>query len=318
MLLITFNQASTVEAALQGALGQTYDHLEIIVCDDASTDDTFARVQRVAQAYQGPHVLSIHRNPSNLGIGANLNQAVNLSTGELLVVTAGDDVSMPARCEVLASTWLNHDKRLDLLASHLIDMDDQGQLHGTLRPSKLQDLRSLDDWLSRRPYVVGAAQAWTRRLFDRFGPFPTGVVAEDLVMVFRAIAAGGAHTIEQPLVQYRRGGLSGRKRLLTPQAVVDSWLKSNRHALIESQLMLKDCAQANGSPRVQAFLQGELARAQFMAGLFGLSSRGRRLLFGLSANGMPWPNRIRMLVYAVCPELLVPFFWLKSLRQSRR
>lgn len=318
MLLITYNQARTVEAALQGALGQTYGNLEIIVSDDASTDDTFARVQHLAQSYQGPHVLRIHRNPVNLGIGANLNQAVGLSTGELLVVTAGDDVSVPHRCEVLARTWVDSGKQLDLLAAHLIDMDDQGQLHGTLKPSALQQLRSLNDWLAHRPYVVGAAQAWTRRLFDRFGPFPTGVVAEDLVMVFRAVAAGGAHTIEQPLVHYRRGGLSGKKRNATPQAVMAGWLKSNRHALIESQLLLKDCEQIDCPPSVRAFLQSERDRAHFMARLFSETSRWQRLRFGVCTGGIPWSKRTRLLVYAVCPELLLPFFWLKQMVQSRR
>jgi glycosyltransferase involved in cell wall biosynthesis len=312
MVLITYNQANTVEAALRAALAQTYQPLEIVVSDDASTDDTFARITAVAQRYSGPHTLLVHRNATNQGIGANLSQAVLRSSGELIVIAAGDDISVPTRCEVLAKAWVASEQRLDLLASSLVDMDEAGGLHGTLQPSPLQALKTPDDWLAHRPYVVGAAQAWTRRLFDRFGPLPTGVVAEDLVMVFRAIAEGGALTVPEVLVQYRRGGLSRSRRRAHPQVVIDGWLRSNRHALIEAKLMLQDSDQVGCSAAVRAFLSKELAKAEFMAGLFQPASRLARLRFGLTASGMPWGKRLRLLVYAVCPELLMPFFWLKS------
>jgi hypothetical protein len=213
---------------------------------------------------------------------------------------------------VLAKAWTQSNQQLDVLASHLIDMDDQGHLHGVIRPTALEALKSPDDWLAQRPHVVGAAQAWSRRLFDRFGPLPRGVVAEDLVMVFRAVASGGGLTVPEPLVHYRRGGLSGRKQRSSAQAVVAGWLKSNHQALIEAQLMLQDCDKVKISTPVRQHLENELRQAQYLAALFAPSSRLQRLHQGITGAGMPWGKRPRLITYAVCPEALLPFFWLKS------
>ena len=107
-------------------------------------------------------------------------------------------------------------------------------------PSDLAAYTSLAQWAAQPPHVVGAAQAWTKRLVDRFGPLPPGTVAEDLVMVFRALGSGGAITLREPLVQYRRGGISRRRRKLYASDVIERLLKNNRHALVETEQMLKD------------------------------------------------------------------------------
>jgi hypothetical protein len=59
--------------------------------------------------------------------------------------------------------------------------------------------------------VIGASHAFTHRLWERFGPFQHDLVEEDQVNTLRAICAGGASTIDEPLVRYRRGGLSSRR-----------------------------------------------------------------------------------------------------------
>ncbi len=217
------------------------------------SDDTWGEIQRAVAGYNGPHRVVLNRNPVNLGIGAHLSHLVALSQGELLFVAAGDDVSVPQRCERVVATWLDSNKRLDLIASALVDMDEQGGVHQTITPSDLASYRNAADWLARPPHVVGAAQAWTRRLFERFGPLPQGVVAEDLIMVFRAIVSGGAITLNEPLVRYRRGGISRRRRALHASEVVERLLKNNRHALVELPQLLADASCAGqtrrGAPR---------------------------------------------------------------------
>ena len=106
-----------------------------------------------------------------------------MSSGELLVVAAGDDVSLPTRCARLAEAWLASGRRLDLIASALEDLDERGTVHARITPADLASYRSAADWIARPPFVVGAAQAWTRRLFDRFGPLPDA--AANLLGVIR-------------------------------------------------------------------------------------------------------------------------------------
>ncbi len=107
---------------------------------------------------------------------------------------------MPNRCERVVGFWLEHGGRPDLIATDLADMDDAGTLHEPSPPTDLGTYRNIDDWLAASPYLIGAAHAWSRRLFERFGPMMPGAAAEDRIMTFRAIVSGGALSLREPLV----------------------------------------------------------------------------------------------------------------------
>ena len=313
MLLIAYQQPDTIARAIRGALAQTYSPLEIVVSDDASTDGTFAAMRAAVAGYAGPHRIVLNRNQRNLGIGAHLSHMVGLSTGELLFVAAGDDVSLPQRCETVARAWLAHGRRPDLIASALFDMDDDGAMHAPIVPSDLQRYRSVKDWLTDPPFVVGAAQAWTRRLFDRFGPLPDGVVAEDLIMVFRAIGSGGAITLPEPLVGYGRGGISRRVRTQYAQEVIARVLKNNRHALVEHEQLLQDARTMGQLDTVQATFDAKMERERFIRDVFAAPGIDRKFGISLHASGVPIGLRLRMGLYAALPGVYAPIFFLKRL-----
>jgi glycosyltransferase involved in cell wall biosynthesis len=309
--LIAWNQEATVAEAIAGALSQTYSPLEIMVSDDASTDGTWPAIERALAGYTGPHRVRLNRNPVNLGIGAHLSRLVELSAGELLFVTAGDDVSLPTRCERVVSAWLDADRRPDLIASALLDVDADGNPHGVITPSDLGTYRDAADWISRPPFVVGAAQAWTRRLFDRFGPLPAGVVAEDLIMVFRAIGSGGARTLPEPLVRYRRGGLSRAVRNLCVADVVGRLLKNNRSSLVELPQLLADASAMGQLAAVEATLRKRLARELYIRDVFAAPSLAARIAAFRRADGVPLASRLRLGLYAAWPAAFAPFFFVK-------
>lgn len=317
ILLIAYRQPDTAGQALLAALAQTYEPLEIIASDDASGDGTWEALCRVAEGYAGAHRLRLNRNEANLGIGAHLSRLAQMAQGELLVVAAGDDLSLPQRVERIVQAWLAHERRPDLIASALADIDAEGRVHGEIVPSDLSRYTSLAQWAAEPPHVVGAAQAWTKRLFDRFGPLPAGTVAEDLVMVFRAIGSGGAITLREPLVQYRRGGISRRRRSLHAREVVERLLKNNRHALVETEQMLRDARVMGRLDDVGAHLYRVLDRERFVAALFGAGSIAAKLRIASAARRQPLALRLRLLTYAAAPWLLAPLFALKRLAAGR-
>lgn len=318
VLLITFRQRETIGDALRSLLAQTWQPLEIIASDDASGDGTWEAMCAAAEGYAGPHRLLLNRNDTNLGIGAHLSLLAQRAQGELLVVAAGDDVSLPQRVQRIVEAWLAHGRRPDVIASALADIDADGRVHGEIVPTDLARYTSLAQWAADPPHVVGAAQAWTRRLFERFGPLPPGTAAEDLVMVFRAIGSGGAITLREPLVQYRRGGISRRRRNLHARDVVDRLLKNNRHALVETEQMLRDARLMGRYDEVGPHLERVLERERFIAALFGAGSVTRKLGITLRSHRQPLALRLRLLTYAAAPWLLAPFFALKRLASSRR
>ncbi len=54
-ILLAYNQERYIAEAVEGALGQTYSPLEIILSDDCSGDRTFELMKEAADEYRGPH-----------------------------------------------------------------------------------------------------------------------------------------------------------------------------------------------------------------------------------------------------------------------
>lgn len=208
ILLLSYNQEQVVEAAVRSCLAQEGEPLEIVLSDDASTDGTYAVLCQLASAYQGPHQVRVRRNPVNMGIGEHYNQAVADSAGQLLVTAAGDDISLPHRVRSLSAAWDASGQKADLLTSYLWDMDAAGADVGQIAVDDLSRWRSPEDWVRKRPFVVGASHAFTRRMHERFGPIRADLPYEDQAMALRACCMGGGLTVPEALVRYRRGGVS--------------------------------------------------------------------------------------------------------------
>ncbi|SDV50066.1 glycosyltransferase family 2 protein [Chitinasiproducens palmae] len=317
LLLITYRQRDTIAAAIAGALAQDYSPLEIIVSDDASDDGTFEAAAACLAGYAGPHRIVLRRNACNQGISAHLSALAALAQGELLFVAAGDDISVPDRCSQVVAFWLADARRPDLIATDLVDMDEHGGLHATLSPTTLDDYRGFEDWAARRPHLIGASHTWTRRLFDRFGPMQPGLFGEDQIMTFRAIMSGGARSLHAPLVHYRRGGLSARRARYRLDDYIARLRFTNRHGLSEIEQLRADAARAGCGERMRDITASKYARERFMQQQFDSSDWRTRvaLLFGSREVGLPW--RIRVFLYANCPAIYRPFFFLRRLTRRR-
>lgn len=265
--MLAYNQQATVRAAAESLLDQSGEPLEILLSDDASEDGTFDVISAMARDYRGPHLVQAVRNERNLGIGAHLNALVDRSRGDLLIVAAGDDVSRPERAKTLADAWLASNRQLDLIASPLISMDDQGRLGDRIEVDDLRQWQGVDAWIARKPYVVGAAHAWTRRLFQAFGPLDADIAYEDQIMAFRAISRGAAATVSQALVHYRTGGTSARHGTASAADRINRMKVQNRRHLAELRQLTQDAQRVPGGERVTRSLSEEQARQDFLHAL---------------------------------------------------
>lgn len=318
ILLIAYNQGHIVADAVRSALAQTYTPLEILISDDCSQDRTFDVIKETTAGYAGPHRVVINRNEHNRGISAHLSKLAGMSHGELIVVAAGDDISVPQRCSRIVECWLAHDGKPDLIASDLVELDSHGETRERLNPTDLGRYRSFDDWLAKRPHVVGAAHAWSRRLFERFGEMMPGAMAEDQIMTFRAIMTGGALSLREPLVLYRHGGLSRKRRWRTVDEFVARILQTNRFALAEVAQLVKDAETAGVGPRMREALAGKLDRENYTRDIFAMKSLAGRLKLLATRNRVKGGFRIRMFLYAAFPCVYAPVFALKRWRSDRR
>jgi glycosyltransferase involved in cell wall biosynthesis len=284
------------------AFAQEGEPIEIVLSDDGSDDGSFERLQALAAAYHGPHSVVVRPRGPNLGIAGHYNALLNLARGELLVTAAGDDVSTTDRVRRLVEAWDAGGRRAELIASHLIDMDTQGKLNGVIRVDDLGRWQGTDDWLRKRPYIIGAGHAFTRRMMERFGPLRADLSYEDQIMVFRAIAMGGAITVDAPLVHYRRGGASGKPVFTSAEQMTRWALGRLDRERAEVEQLLADAVVADCGDGMRAVLDTQIRRDRMLRVLLARPPWAARWRALRDAAPVPFGWRLRKLIDTAAPE----------------
>jgi glycosyltransferase involved in cell wall biosynthesis len=91
--LPVFNGGPFVEEALRSILTQDHDQLEVLIADNASTDDTLERCREVAA---GDHRVRVLTSSRNRGAAWNYNRLLEQATGHYFKWAAADDVCAPS------------------------------------------------------------------------------------------------------------------------------------------------------------------------------------------------------------------------------
>jgi GT2 family glycosyltransferase len=285
LLLLAYNQERYAEEAARSCLAQESEPLEIVFSDDASSDRTHEILRSVAADYRGPHRVVVRRNESNLGVTGHYNRLVEESCGELLITAAGDDTSRRERAARLLAAWDATGGRADLISSHLVDVDAEGVEHGVLKVDDLAASGGVDGWLRHRPFIVGAGHAFTRRMMRSFGPLDPAIHHEDQVMVFRALASGGAITVDAALVRYRRGGVSATPASRSV-AQTRAWrMRRLRQEIAEREQLERDSVVAGCAEAVTAAFEPLRVRQDYLQKLYDADSALGRLQALFMAGG---------------------------------
>jgi hypothetical protein len=96
VVITTFNDAVFVEQALQSILQQSYQHLEVIVVDDASSDNSVATVRNIAAGDKRVKLIAL---PENQGLFSARNTGMAAASGAFLTFQDADDISRLDRIE---------------------------------------------------------------------------------------------------------------------------------------------------------------------------------------------------------------------------
>jgi glycosyltransferase involved in cell wall biosynthesis len=102
----TRNQSEFIGDALRSAFDQTIAPCDVVVSDDAGTDDTAAVVERFRETLprEKQQVLRYSRGAQCLGIGGNFDRAVRLSRGEFVIKLDSDDMLEPDFSKILGDS----------------------------------------------------------------------------------------------------------------------------------------------------------------------------------------------------------------------
>lgn len=95
VVMSAFNAEETIDYAIRSILRQTHGSLEMLVCDDASSDGTFTRMM----AWRDHPAVRLFRSKSNQGPYNVRNALIAQATGQFLTFHDADDLAHPQRLE---------------------------------------------------------------------------------------------------------------------------------------------------------------------------------------------------------------------------
>ncbi len=126
VVIPTYNRFEMLERALNSVFSQGFKNFEIIVIDDASTDNTGERLQRGFKAEIEKGVLRYIRNEKNQGRSVCRNTGIKLAQAGLIAFLDDDDYWLPEHLHSLNS-FMNEHKNIGIAFSNWVMIDEQKQ-----------------------------------------------------------------------------------------------------------------------------------------------------------------------------------------------
>ncbi|WP_435073280.1 glycosyltransferase family 2 protein [Halorubrum sp. HHNYT27] len=200
IILPTYNGVDFVGDALESIQGQTFEDYELVVSDDASSDDTCAVVENHPVS---PEIFL--KNEENVGIGRNTNRAVSRARGKYIAFLDQDDRWLPNKLATHAET---HDRESAVMAysDYRVVSNDGSSIDTWRCPDSNSSGTSLLKQLIEEHNFVRTLSGVTlsRDLWNRLGGFDgTFQLAADYDFWFRLAESHDFEHIPELLIEKR-------------------------------------------------------------------------------------------------------------------
>jgi len=202
-----------ISKCIDSILTQTHKNLEVLVCDDASTDSSIDILLEYEKKDKRIRVL---KNFNNLMAAASRNRCIEISKGKYIVIQDADDFSTPDRITILLN-YLEKNPEVSFISSaaYLFSTSDI-QADSVMVKKKKKPTKK--DFLWGLPFIHGSTM-FRRECIIRIGGYR--VVKEtkrgqDYDMFMRMYAEGyHGININEPLYWIRAGGNLIKKQILS-------------------------------------------------------------------------------------------------------
>ena len=183
IICLCYNHERFLAEALNSVLAQTYPNLEIIIADDASTDNSLAIIKYYCKRY--PQIKFI-QGIENKGNCRAFNQAFALSTGEYIVDFATDDVLLPERIADQMACFAQLDSTYGVVYTDALLIDEHSNpirhLYKVLPDGKLKP-EPVSGWvyedLVKRFFVSAPTMLIRRTVLEKLGGYNEALAYED-------------------------------------------------------------------------------------------------------------------------------------------
>lgn len=243
IILSNYNYGDFIREAIDSALNQTYENIEIVVVDDGSTDDS----PNIIRSY-GNRIKSILQE--NAGQGSAMNAGFAQSTGDIVIFLDSDDVLLPDCASEVVASWNENLASLHYVPEYIdtkgAPADGGPKAKWTIQTGNLRDEILRYGRIQHRPTT---ANAFARSYLSKVLPMPEPIwrTDSDVYICFLAALHGEIGEIGKRLCLYREhdsvssvavAGQLSRKRL---KRVVEEKIYSRRAVEAEAARLNLKC-----------------------------------------------------------------------------
>ncbi len=202
--MAAYNGADFIEAQLRSILTQLSPHDEIIIVDDASTDQTCSIIKNMGDAR-----IKLITHPENMGSTQTFSAAIEASSGDIIFLSDQDDVWMADKISKVLAI-------IQKTAADLIIHDAQVMSCGEVLLPSLFKIRLfqvkprnapttiLVNWINTT--FTGCCMAFTKELKSAVIPIPKGVWHDQWIGMMAAKKGFTIHYLPEVLVAMQRHG----------------------------------------------------------------------------------------------------------------
>lgn len=149
-----------LERAVDSVLNQTYRDFEFIICDDASSDDTYKWLVQIAKKDSR---IVLMRNEKNHTLAITLNRCIYHAKGKYIARQDADDISEPQRFEKQID-FLEKNSHISFVGSNCYLYNErQGRFSRRIMP----EYPECEDFLFNSPFIHGS-MIFRRECFNRY------------------------------------------------------------------------------------------------------------------------------------------------------
>lgn len=198
IIIAAYNAELYIKDCLESLVAQTYHNIEIWICDDASTDETYDICKEYSKKYS---YINVVRNEKNKFAGYSRNRCIYESKGKYIAIQDADDVCSEDRIEKLVKAISKH--KCDFVSSAHYLFDENGK-YSTYYPKEVSPTKQ--SFLSGMPFCHAATLFTKECLVDVKGyrQSDTTIRNEDYDMFMRLYAKGyQGYNLDDVLYGYR-------------------------------------------------------------------------------------------------------------------
>ncbi|AYC34554.1 glycosyltransferase [Pseudomonas cavernae] len=202
VIIASYNHAPYIEASILSVLAQSYPHIELLVVDDGSKDDSVERIRRL----QEQHGFDF-RTQANQGLARTLNDCIARSRGSLIAPLGSDDIMLPERIATQVA-YMQGKPEVGICAGNIQTIGADGQpMARRERERPFRRLDFEDVFQGDKPGAPAPTLLFRREALERVGGFDPSVRLEDLLVALKITRAGFfIDVLAEVLAQYRVHG----------------------------------------------------------------------------------------------------------------